>query len=64
MKLLISSVYFSSVLLDLVRGRRERSSAVIYFVSGIYRISKSNKRIYASYLFIRALGRSAPDRFN
>ncbi len=64
MKLLISSVYFSLISSDLVRGRRERLSATIYFISEIYRILKSNKRIYASHLVIRALERSAPDRFS
>ncbi len=64
MKSLIFSIYSSLISSDLIRGRWEKLSVVVCFVSGIYRISKSNKRIYASHLVIKILGRSAPDRFN
>ncbi len=64
MKSLISSAYSSLISLDLVRGRRERLFAAIYFVPKIYRTSKSNKRIYASHLITKTSKRFAPDRFN
>jgi len=59
---LISSVGLLSRLL--LSGCRESPSARLFFFPSIYLISKSHSWIYASYLVIKALGKSVATRFS
>jgi hypothetical protein len=59
-----SSISFLGILLILfeaVRGRRERPLIAVYLMPGIWRISKLNSRIHASYRVSKALNKSVPN---
>ena len=49
---------------DVVRGRLESLSVVVCFVPETCRTLKLNRRIHASYLVIKVLGRSVLDLFS
>jgi len=62
MNFLISLVSLLSCLL--LSGRRESPLARLFFFPSIYLILKSYSWIYASYLIIKALGKSVVARFS
>ena len=64
MKLSISFLYILLILSEAVRGRRERLLVIVCLVPEIWRISKSNSRIYTNYRMNKALDKSVPDLLN